>query len=71
MRFLQYSADSLDRLPLLLPNGKNGPVDDLTSGPHSPDIELVWAPVIFVRDELMPVPMNAHGITVVSVLFAY
>ena len=65
------SADWLHRLPLLLPNGKNGPVDDLTSGPHSPDIELVWSPIIYAKGELMPVPMNAHGITVASVLFAY
>ena len=65
------SADWLHRLPLLLPNGKNGPVDDLTSGPASPDIELVWAPIIVVNNGLTPVPTDAHGITVASVHFAY
>lgn len=58
-------SDDAD-LPLLLKQGLNGEVEDKTSGPDAPDIELVWLPLIALNNGFTQAPLEASGITVVS-----
>ncbi|KAJ7576896.1 GMC oxidoreductase-domain-containing protein [Mycena floridula] len=53
--------------PLLLPsftaNGEIAPVLDNTSGPHSPDIELIWTSIIVLDDGKGKPPPGVVGIS--------
>ncbi|KZT01772.1 GMC oxidoreductase [Laetiporus sulphureus 93-53] len=54
-------------LPFGSKASENLPVKDLTSGPNTPDIELVWAPFVFVNFGFTPPPPGASGITTSAV----
>ncbi|EIN09203.1 GMC oxidoreductase [Punctularia strigosozonata HHB-11173 SS5] len=54
-------------LPYGSKGAEGGLVEDLTSGPNAPDIEIVWAPSLFLNYGFTPVPAGMTGITMGAV----
>ncbi|KAI0052433.1 GMC oxidoreductase [Auriscalpium vulgare] len=54
-------------LPLSSPASANVPIKDTTSGPHSPDLEVVWFPLV-VAGFGVDVPAGVYGVTIGPVL---
>ena len=42
-----------------------GPVNDATSGPGAPDLELIWAPIVFMDHGFVQPPPGTMGVTMV------